>query len=199
MELYHYCSLKLTEILTLEEQWKRGMPFVEEKDKYKKYGYHKHVSLTIDKIPIQLIKDKFPESSPYKRGGVLYEHIIETDEIKNMMNYEISESPLNLRMDDLWWGSKIRQKIGEDGILDDVFSHVQDSIKSVINEKGTTIQSLNKAIAKFKNTIEPRYIDWTNRPTFDEESTRMYSPYIPHVQIYLNPGILRPKSIKQVL
>ena len=199
MELYHYSKYKLREILTLEEQWARNIRNIPEKDSEKVFDYHKHISLTIDPIPVKLILEKFPPESPYKRGGVLYEHVIEVDDIKNMLFFNVVETTIDLEVFDLWWESKLRRLTGEKEVADKVVDWVQNIVKNVLNEKGTTIAQLNKSISPYKGTIEQKYIEWTKHPWFSSESKRMYSPTIPHVMVYLHPGILNPKSVKQVI
>jgi len=192
--LYHYSAQPRKEILTREAQGnisKDKLADEESAAKFRseKFIYSKHVSLTFDHLPLDIILKHFPsDHHTYKPGTTIYRHDIYIPDLEDMY-WKVGESPLSTFMGDyLWmkldWYKKIFFKLRRTGRI-------------LNKEEGQGTQSMLKASARYSGTYRHYFQKLVDRPDF-QKMTGMYAPNVPHIFLYPPNGKLIPKKIEKV-
>jgi len=208
MKLYHYSDKRRTELLTLKAQIKkypeqfnakrrkvlRALDKWYVEDHFSR-PYTEHVSLHIDPLPVDLIKQNFPEESPYFRNNRLYEHVIETDDLPKYTDARIVESA----MDTFLYNNLLSNSLYDNvKLYKTLYLRSKTILGKLVGNETYTVVDLNKNISKLKGTIRQYFIDWVNSDDFSSASKQQYSATVPHVFIYPNGGSITPIEINVI-
>lgn len=199
MYLYHYSPKKLDQILTLELQDNYGIRTLSEsfinkeinasKFRGEKYSRLKEISLMIDKLPINMIRNaRFPKAHPYKKAKTLFCHSVEIKSLDNILKWELTETPFDVFLRDHFWMDYIPYKF--------VYFRIRELLKFLKNEKGRDVKKLSKQASKYKNTYDKYFKDWIDSESF-ERTNNMYACGVPHILVYTNQEI-RVFEVKRI-
>ena len=196
MLLFHYSKEKYNTLLTLEKQRvitkeereKEEREFVEYSKKagYMRPGYYfEHISFFFEPPPLDIMSTIFPaDHSAWCKGAVLYEHVIDTNDLKGFQ-YEVVESPekTNIYYDD------------------DLTIPQYYRLLKQLNENNKYIGKSNKDLEeigqRFIGTTTEFFKQIKDRPNYDEIKYK-YAATVPHVMLYPHLGQIKPKKISKV-
>lgn len=178
MKLYHYSNKRLDVIKT---------PYVlgDINNSTSQGKYVKSISLHIDRIPIDFIKENFPKDSPYFRGDMLYEYEVDVNAFEDCIKWEIVESPL-----DTWIYEHLYNEFLWDNlyIYSKVYRYIKNILRSITSHKGYSKSMLISNTSKYKGSIENYFREWHSSDIFKDQGGRMYAASVPHVIVYPHSG-----------
>jgi hypothetical protein len=151
------------------------------------YPYSDHISLHIDPLPIDYIKEHFPKDSPYFRNALLYEHIIDVRQMQGLFHWRLVETPVEQILYEFVHNDYLYDK---SDLYAKVYFKLRRLIKSMLGERGTGQQSLVSAAAKYRWKILTYIKKWVNSDDFKEQGSKMYAATIPHLFVYSVNGVL---------
>jgi hypothetical protein len=183
--LYHYSTKKLTKLLTLELQNEVGIrtftkEFINKEEKRRKFrgdqfSRLKQISFMIDKLPYEVIKKaSFPDNHPYKAKS-LYCHTIEIAKLKDILFWELVESPFDMFIRNIFWKDRNKYKY--------YYFRINKVLKRLIGERGNSIDKISKISGRYKITYDKYFDRWINSKKF-ETTKHMYAYSVPHILVY---------------
>ena len=199
--IYHYSTELYENLLTREEQNKRGLNVLSQEDKIdqdnkakfrsRKYPYYKELSFMIDKLPFDIIlKGGFdPDHKVYKSGNAVYCYYVDVEKLPKMY-WQLIESPVDSFMSKIFfinvnWYKKI-------------FFRIKSLLKQIQRYETDDMDRLNIVIDKFKGTYPSSYTKWINSKEFEKQK-HMYAASIPHIQLYPSNGEIKFDKVEKLI
>lgn len=197
MLLYHYSSDKYAQLKTLAKQ--RKITPEEEEKAHKEFMsdtkflgrpapgyYYDHISFFFERVPLDIIADCFDGEHPFwYHGHVLYEHIVDTRDIKHF-TYEVVEFP---EKTDMFYDSALSDK--------EYFR----KLKKVMLENhyvGKDEAELERAFGHVDGKVSEYYRQVKTRYDYEDVIKETYAATVPHVMLYPIGGIVVPKEVNKV-
>ena len=155
--------------------------------------YIDHISLLFDPIPSKLLPTIFPDDHHiWFKDSVVYEYIVDIDDIERPFAYEVAESPEDVRqIDNTDWTNDSVEFTAK-------YTRKQQKRKRKTGEVGTDFNTFLKQVNKYKGTTEAAY---EKAPTSKDWNLNLYkyAATVPHIMIYPKNGLIKFRSINKVI
>lgn len=198
MRLYHYATQQFPELRTRKAQGVvTDVDYLVSLRKAEKFhwlgSYMDHVSFFFEPLEIEMIGKLFDNKHDvWHSGNVLYEHIVEVSDLPADMQYEVVESPDQMKLLE-----SVNWKVADDKMRAEYFLR-ESKMKRASGEIGNTKEGLLKQIAKYNGTTLSAYKAAKQLPNWEHHLRHLYAGAVPHVMIYSKVGIFRVKAVNQV-
>ncbi len=182
MKLYHYSTLPFTKLKTRKASGKCSEEEIEQDLVYAKRiqspgPYNESLSFFFDPVPLKLLGKLFRNANDFWfPGNVIYEHIVETESLKEPLIYFISDTPTDTKtLDETTWVETEEFEIN--------YLREKNKRKRNTKEIGTIRQDLENQIKKYVNKTAIFYQEASKRIDFNDY-VKMYAAFVPHVILY---------------
>ena len=198
--LYHYSTERFEEIITREEQSKRGFNILSDQEKkdldkkanYRssKHPYYKELSFMIDRLPFDIILSAnfSTNHKVYRKGNLIYEYKIRLEDLPQMY-WQIVESPTDNLLSKLPWF--------ENNLYKKSFFKIKSLLKKLQKYESNDMERLKEVVEEFEGTYPMYYKKWINSKKFNYQKN-MYAASIPHVQLYPLSGNIKIDNVQKI-
>lgn len=197
MLLYHYSKQQRHTLLTLEKQGVISKEDRDEEEKaliedHKRFGYlrpgyyFEHISFFFEPPPLDIMSTIFPNDHPvWFKGNPLYEHVIDTDEIK-AFQYEVVEFP---EKTDAYYNQHVTDK-----------EYYRILKEAVIEQRyiGKSRDELERIAQRFNNDVTHDYFKRIKIRNNYDKIMHKYAATVPHVMLYPHLGTIKVQSVTKV-
>ncbi len=170
--LYHYSTKPLNFIYSRNKQDSLGINPISKEDRIRiklhdkknAFPYYDHISLFLDPIPLDLIRQHFTTNQVYQ-SKELFEHHIKVEQLKNNLNYfDLKENPINnfFVMNLGWFFDH----------FEETFFSTRKFLNNLIGYTGSDYSQLIKVISKFKGVTTKAFEKLINDYGLDERSKK---------------------------
>lgn len=187
MLLYHYSLKELTDLETVNKQ--TGVNFISTPEAP---AYRDNISLFIEPLPLDIIASVFKDKHPfYKVGTIIYEHVIDSDDLEDNQIWFLAETPKLVRMiENIDW-----MKLSDVGRLDTIKRLF--AIEAKLGYRGTSKKDMLKALTPFIGLTRDFFIASTESIS-EEKPIVKYAKSVPHLMIYPRLGVVPVKEARKV-
>ena len=198
MYLYHYSASQLKELLTKRKQGHLSSEQIKESTKKAEEmqdpgPYVDHISLFIEPIPYKTLPDIFHNKHPFwMKDKVIYEHVIDTNDLPSDLIWSIVETPeMDKYTDQFDW---------ENATKEERISYIVKMNKEMLRSgyTGKGIFGLQNKIKKYIGQTEKFYKEARKRPDADDTKNQ-YAACVPHLMVYPKDGTIKIHQINKVI
>lgn len=189
MLLYHYSNEHYTDLRTKQAQGKLTPEEIKEEDKYALYRHdvspsYTTISFLPDPAPLDILGALYAghDHHIWIPNHVVYEHIVDSKDIP-AFKYHITETPDDIKqMFNDWPDNPTDAEKRK-------YFQEKNARKWKTGENGEGYQQLEKHFGKYINGTRKSYL--AAIPLFDEYNWTQYAPFVPHVMISPEGGIIQ--------
>ena len=197
MKLYHYAVTKLPMIKSKGAQGIVSKLEMKEADRLAKEmeevgPYYQHLSFFFDPIPRNIAKIFGKGHNFWFEGNVIYEHVVDADDLIPFKWHlmEMQET-INLA-DTMVWGEGVSREQRRLQIRE---LNKHDRLKGFMGEN---LESMEEAIEELDIVTIEAFIAERKRDK-NRESFQQYAAGVPHLMIYPENGMVKPRSVKELI
>lgn len=159
--------------------------------------YCDHISFFFEPIPSELLSKIYPKDHhTWVQGNELYEYAIEVDQLPNVLQYQVVESPKLLEIYDKF--SKDNNWVTKDPVLLEKWMKIENQKMRELHYYGNSLVELKRVIPQFDKGIEGFYKIASKREDFEDNKYK-YAACVPHLMLYPPSGTVEISSISKVV
>ncbi len=193
--LYHYSVERYTELSSLAARGLQKKGF--EAKESDPFAYNKSISFFFEPIPLNLPEILHHEHNFWKTGVELYQYEISTIQLKEETPYRLTEGE---EIVDLIYNKQDWDKAkGNNSLIEQYKKEIQE-MEVLLKYKGTDVNELIKASKKYQTGIRKKYQELYefHRKHPEDNLLDKYAACVPHVMIYIDKLIIKPKRVTRI-
>lgn len=163
---------------------------------YDALPYCDHISFFFEPIPASLLPKLFGKDHPvWVSGNKLYEHIVDVDDLPQVIPYHVVESKKKTALYDQFVIDNHWEE--DDPDLLHQWQILEDQKTREWGEKGNRRSELIKQISAHQGTIADNFREAVTRDDF-EWNRNKYAANVPHLMLYPPQGAVKVFKVKAV-
>lgn len=160
------------------------------------FQYDDNISLFLDPIPAKLLPELFQNNHPvWRKGMVMYEHIVDTRKLPEKIGFELVESVNKTKVYDEF--VEKHHWYSDDPKLLKLWWKVITPLLIQWGEIGSNRTYLETAINKNRGRTTELYKKAVQRADF-EENRNKYAANVPHLMMYPLSGTIEVQAINKI-
>lgn len=197
MKLYHYAVTKLPMIKSKGTQGIVSKLEMKEADRLAKEmeeigPYYQHLSFFFDPIPKSIAKIFGKGHNFWFEGNVIYEHIVDADDLIPF-KWHLMEMRETIQLaDTMTWGEGVNREQRRLQIRE---LNRHDRLKGYMGEN---LETMEEIVEELDIVTAEAFIAERKRDK-NRESFQQYAAGVPHLMIYPENGMVKPRSVKELI
>lgn len=197
MKLYHYAITKLPMIKTKGAQGVVSKLEMKEADRLAKMmeevgPYYQHLSFFFDPIPRNIATIFGKGHNFWYVGNKIYEHVVEASDLIPFKWHLMEMQETSSLADTMVWGEGVSREQRRLQIRE---LNKHDRLKGYM---GDDLASMEEAIEELDVVTAEAFMAERKRDK-NRESFQQYAAGVPHLMIYPENGMVKPRSVKELI